>query len=196
MPGFSVLLNEKHLVTIATDQLNVVSVRVHGDCVSPELADLQIDGGIYGDAINTKHLIWLSEQEIVEGDEVTVNFHEHVENFDRGKTVDELYPNKDRGSRGSESVEDIFREIALMPKTRESFSFDLETASGEKIRAKTEPEDHGFGFTVLWNWLHPDVAMVSLTSHSLAGVLNQENGSEYAKFTLRYGQKTSFSVSE
>jgi len=195
MPGLSISLNGQHLVTIATEGLNVVSVQVHGDCIGPEFASIEASGGLYGEEKDNKHLIWVNEHQIAQGDEVDVTFLEEAETSHSGKTIEELYPDSDSQMGPWQSLEEIFRDLAQKPKVREQFAFQVVPPSGAVIHSCTEPNDHSFGFSVLWDWMHPDIVRVSLTSNSLEGIEKRQEGFEHARFRLQIGQSVKLRVS-
>jgi len=180
---------------MSTEGLDIVSVRVHGDCIGPELATLSASGGHFGNEKDEKYLIWLNEQEIVEGDAVEIAFHEKTDTSDPGQTIQDLYPNETSQFRPDQSIEKTISELALMPRIRKHFLFHVETSMDETIHAQTGTNEHSFGFSVVWHWRRPDVAKVSLTSNSLEGIRNRKDGSEHARFRLRYGQRTRLTVS-
>ena len=56
-PGLAISLNGTELVTISSDGFNILSVRVFGDRISPEFANLDVSGGLYGEEEEQKHRI-------------------------------------------------------------------------------------------------------------------------------------------
>jgi len=195
MPGFVVSLNGKFLVAVSTEGLNVLSVRVHGDLISPEFALIYVSGGHYGDETNNKHLIWLNDQEIGPGDEVEVEFREETSTSTPGKTIEELYPDDVPKMRPWQSIEEIFKDLAKKPKVREKFVFQVEPPSTEAINSCTEPNDHSFGFSILWDWTRPNDARVSLSSNTLDSIERRQDGTEHARFRLQFGQRVNLRVS-
>lgn len=195
MPGLAVSHNGQNLVTISTEGLNVVVVRVQGDRIGPEFASIQAIGGRYGEEKDNKHLIWVDEHQIAQGDEVGVEFLEEVTTSHPGKTIDELYPDDDNQTGPQQSVEEIFQDLARKPNVRERFTFRVVPPSGEVINACTEPNDHSFGFCVLWDWTRPDEARVSLTSDSLEGIEKKQAGANHSQFRLQFSQVVKLRVS-
>jgi len=194
MPGFIVTLDGKRLVAVSTEGLNVLTVRVHGDVIGPEFAFVDVSGGHYGDEQYNKHLIWVNEREIDPGDEVEVAFRKETLTSEPGKTIEELYPGHEAEVGRWQSVEEVFKDLAKTPKVREQFAFQVVSPSGEVIKSRTEANDHGFGFSVLWDWTHPDIARVSLTSSSLAAVENRQGGTKHARIRLKLDQSVKLRV--
>lgn len=183
------------MLSVSTEGLNVLPVRVHSDLISPEFAFIDVSGGYYGDEENKKHLIWLHEKEINPGDEVEVEFLEEISTLDPGKTIEELYPDDEAQTGPSQSVEEIFKDLAKKPKVREKFSFRLVSPSEEDINSRTEENDHSFGFCILWDWTRPNEARVSLSSNSLESVEKRQGGPEQARFRLQFGKRVRWRVS-
>lgn len=195
MPGLAVLHNGQHLVTISTEGLNVVDVQVSGDRIGPEFASIRAMGGHYGEQKDNKHLIWVDEHQIAQGDEVDVTFLEEATTSHPGKTIEELYPDDDNQMGPQQSIEEIFQELARKPNVREGFTFRMALPSGEVINGCTEPNDHSFHFHVLWDWTRADTAGVSLTSNSLESIEKRQQGAIHSRFRLRFGQSVKLRVS-
>lgn len=195
MPGFIVSLNGKSLLAVSTEGLNVLSVRVHGDLISPEFALIDVSGGHYEDEKNKMHRIWLNDQEIGPGDEVEVEFQEETSTSVPGKTIEELYPDEKPQMGPGQSIEEIFKDLAKKPKARNKFAFRVEPPLGEAMNSCTEPNDHSFCFSVLWDWTRPNFARVSLNSNSLENIEKRQGGTEHARFRLQPGQRVNFRVS-
>lgn len=192
-PGLAVSLNGSQLLTISSEGLNILGVRVSGDRISPEFASLYISGGLYGEE-DQKHLIWEPDRVVLPGDEIGVTLLECATTSEPGKTIEELYSDdKDRHGPWP-SVEQVQESLAQRPILREQFTFMITPPSEQSLCARTLPNDHSFGFSVMWNWLHPDRARVSLSSNTLDGLAKRQGGSTYAGFLLRVGQRVLFRV--
>ena len=193
-PGLAISLNGTELVTVSSDGLNILSVRVAGDRITPEFATLDVTGGLYGEEEDQKHLIWEPDRVISPGDEIAVTLLENATTSRPGKTIEELYP-EDREPDGPwQPIEQVFQDLAQRPVVREGFNFAVTPPSCRSIRAETLPNDHSFGFSVTWVWLHPERVRVSLSSNTLDGIAKREGGSTHAEFRLQYGQRVLFRV--
>lgn len=195
-PALAVSLNGELLATVSTLGLNVVSVHVHGDMNGPELASIEVHGGLYGEAKDNKHLIWIDHREIRHEDEVAVTLLQDARESHAGRTIGELYPEDELPKQSEKSHEEVFDHLSKQPKMREGFSFQLMPPTGEPIVARTATEDHSFGFSVLWNWMHPDRARVSLHSNSLENILGRTGGSNHATFLLAFDEMTRLRIEE
>ena len=193
-PGLAISLNGSELVTISSDGFNILSERVFGDRISPEFAYLDVSGGMYGEEEDQKHLIWEPDRVISAGDEIAVTLLENATTSRPGKTIEELYP-EDKEPHGPwQPIEQVFQDLAQRPIVRERFTFTVTPTPSQSICAETLPNDHSFGFSVTWVWLHPERARVSLSSNTLEGIAKRERGSTHAEFRLQYGQRVQFRV--
>ena len=193
-PGLAITLNGTELVTISSEGLNILSVRVHGDRIGPEFANLDISGGLYGEGEEHKHFIWESERVISPGDKLAVSLLENVTTSIPGKTIEELYPEDQQPHGPWQPMEQLFKDLAQRPKVRERFSFTVTPPAAASICAETLPGDHSFGFSVSWVWLHPERARVSLSSNKLEDIAKREGGLNHTDFRLQYGEQVQFSV--
>jgi len=193
-PGLAVSLNGTELVTISSDGLNILSVRVFGDRITPEFANLDISGGMYGEEEDQKYLIWEPDRIVLPGDKIAITLLENVTTSRPGKTIEELYPEDKQPHGPWQPIEQVFQDLAQRPIVRERFTFTVTPPSSQSIRAETLPNDHSFGFSVTWVWLHPERARVSLSSNTVEGIAKREGGSTHAEFRLQYGQRVQFRV--
>jgi hypothetical protein len=76
MPGFELSINDQDIGAISTDRLNVVAIHVHGDTIGPELAEIDVTGGRYGEEDDNCHLIYIPSREIVQNDMINIVFLE------------------------------------------------------------------------------------------------------------------------
>jgi hypothetical protein len=186
-PGLSVRVNGEHLVTVAADGLDMVDVHVHGDVISEEFASLYISGGYHGDDAEHTYLIW--EDRLLEpGAEVEIELLERATTSRPGKTIDELHPEDELPQGPWPTSEMIFEQLAIRPKTRERFEFELEAPDNPKISAVTSAGDHSFGFSVSWTAFHPERARVSLSSTTLENIKSRTNGTYHAEFRIGFNQ--------
>ena len=56
-PGLAVKLNGEHVVTVATDGLDLLDVRVHGDVISEGFASIYMSGGSHPEGAESSYLI-------------------------------------------------------------------------------------------------------------------------------------------
>jgi hypothetical protein len=194
MPGFSISLNGRNVAVVSTQGLNLLSVRIHGDVVGPEFAALDVSGGNYGEGQENVSLTWVAEQALHPGDQVSITLLDAATSSHAGKTIDELYPEDEQPMGPWPSMELAFQQLATMPKVRTGFRFEVVSSQGDAIRSQTAPNDHLFAFSVLWNWLHPERARVSLSSNSLEQVEKREGGHDHTEFMLQCGQSVSLRV--
>ena len=74
MPGLTVALNGKELATVSAKGFNLLNVRVAGDRISDEFANLDVSGGLDGEGKQDQNLIGVDLIPLKPGDEVDVTF--------------------------------------------------------------------------------------------------------------------------
>jgi hypothetical protein len=169
MPAIAVLLDGELLATVNTSAYDVVSVHVHGTRIDDEFATLEMAGGAYPDSGESTHLIWINSKELRPGQRIEVHFREMGETLPAGKTVQELFPEEqDIEAPGDfKPTEAMFAELRAKPSRREGFSFQLRGTAGAPFAGRTAPQDHGFGFSLVWNSHRPQRASHSLHAYTL-----------------------------
>jgi hypothetical protein len=190
-------LNGDPLATVSSDGLSLVDVNVSGDCVGPELAILRISGSAHDEERPKKYLIWEGERHLADGDEIRVTFLESEANSRPGKTIEELYPAETISSGETpppESLEETIRELGQRPRLHERLTFLLTPPDGTNINGATRPDEHGFGFSVGWVWLHPERARVSLHTYTLKSLIDRSDMRDHARMHIEYGQSVTFRV--
>jgi hypothetical protein len=88
----------------------------------------------------------------------------------------------------------MFTELRAKPKLREKYSFRLVSSSGINFIGETNPDEHGFGFTVLWNSSHPERARVSLHSYSLESLEALGPMNNHVEEKIHYGGSVQFEL--
>src|SRR5258706_15046497 len=111
-----------------------------------------------------------------------------------GKTIDEFFPDAKEPMGPWQPLEQMFQELSQKPKVRDRFSFHVVGPEDEVISFTTCAGDHSFGFSILWNWLHPERARVSLSSNSLDSIAKKIGGTDHANFVLSFGQRVKLRV--
>ncbi|WP_171088936.1 hypothetical protein [Usitatibacter rugosus] len=189
MPGIAIALNNVPLATVSTEGTSVLTVRVNGDMLGPDFASLDVSGGNYDENLGPKtYLTWVHDQPMRPGDEIEVTLVESATTNVDGKTIDELFPDYEEPVGPSQPLSELFRDLAGRPRIRERFSFRLASTESEPISTATGPGDHSFGFSVLWDSLHPERARVSLSSANLECIEARKPGTRLADLTLHCGQ--------
>ena len=196
MPGFQLSVNGQLIGKLSTDGLSVVAVHVHGDTVGPELAEIDITGGRYGQENDNCHLIYVSSREVASGDLVEVQFLEHTETTLKGHTIEELFEDEPEiwGPHLPEGEE--FARLERTPKVRNSFRFEMLSPGSEPLNGCTVPDTFTLGLHILWDWTRPETARVSLSSNTLERISRRESGESYAKFKLQFNQSVRLRLSD
>ena len=172
MPTLTASVNGTLLAQVRTDGYDVMSVAVQGTCVEEEVADLMMTGGKYPDDRDSVYLTWINSQPLKAGDLVEVTIQDEGDTSHEGKTLAELFPNEVGAGEEMDfsPTPEIFAELRSRPRLRERFRFELETSRGTTYVGETGQEEHGFGFTVLWNTQRPGRASLSLHSYTIDGL--------------------------
>ena len=168
MPALTVSIDGKAIATVSTDGYDLLSVRVGGTRIDEDLADLEVSGGSFPEGRESTYLTWVSALSLQAGQVVTVLLLESAPTSHPGKTIAELFPDEKLSETTDfKPTPELFTDIRSRPKLRDKFSFRLETSRGTTFVGETDPDEHGFGFTVNWNSFRPERARVSLHSYSL-----------------------------
>lgn len=159
------------VASVCTDGLDVLTVNVGGTRIDENFADINVSGGSYPDAGDSMYLTWINQLPLKSGQIVSVSLEVNGSTSYAGKTIDELFPKE----AGCEDLEfkprsEIFSELRVRPILRDKFGFKYESKNGTAVAGKTLPEEHGFGFSVLWHSSDLRRAKVSLHSYSLAAL--------------------------
>ncbi len=194
MPGFRININGDKLVAVSADGLTILSVQIHGDVIGEELAELHVSGSKYKDESTDSHLIWIDQYRINAKDEIEIFFSDSVTTSYYGKTIDELYPHEKKQQGDNQKIEELFSGLSLKPKNRDYFRFKLTTPSGEVVCPETSTDDFSFNFIVMWKWLHPDRASVWLSSNTIRGITERENGTSHARLVLKNEQSIKLNI--
>jgi hypothetical protein len=177
VPFLRVTVDEVEVATVDTGGRDVVSIRVGGTKVDDDYADLGVTGGIYDHEGTTDHRIWIEQMPLKLGQVVGVEFVEHGIQTGAGRTLDELYPGKSE-ARTPSPVDraELAAELREVAPVRAGFEVRLVLPDGSAATLSTTSDEHGFGFSVLWNSLHPDRVSVSLHSYTLDSIAVEAPG--------------------
>ena len=189
MPSISVSLDGEALVCVRTDGYDVMSVNVSGTRVDDEFAELYMSAGSYPDQGESTHLIWLNSMPIRPGQVVEVNLAEGGETSQAGKTIAELFPDEvSRDPIDFKATPEMFAELRARPSKRSRYLFGIKLSSGTSVSAQTAPDEHGFGFSVLWNSHRPERASVSFHSYTIESMEHQTPMKFHVQEHLHPGQ--------
>jgi hypothetical protein len=195
MPALSVALDEEHLLTVATDGFDVLDVGVSGDRLGPERATLRVSGGSYPEGRESQYLIWEDERALIPGDTLSVTFSAVGATSQRGKTIEELHPDKmPTDHKPFVPIEEVIQELKQRPTVFDALAFEFIGPDGRSVQAQTTAEEHGYSFTVLWNSHRPERARVSAHTYTLDSLVAKQNGKYHADAKLTFGQRVAFKV--
>ncbi len=195
MPALSISIDGAVIATVCTDGYDVLDVRASGTRIDDHLANLGVSGGSYPEDGDHTHLIWVNELQLQPSQVVTVSFLEHASSSHTGKTIEELFPDEKLTIETDfKPTAEVFNELRAKPKLRDKFSFRLASSSGKAFAGETAPDDHGFGFSVLWNSHHPERARVSLHSYTLENLESRTAMTNHFEERINYGGSVRFEL--
>jgi hypothetical protein len=178
MPFLKVNVDGTPVASVATDRLEVVTVNVGGACIDDDYADLSVSGGVYSGDVAADHRIWVDRLALRVGQVVEVTFTEQGTQIGTGRTIAELYPGQEPDALMPTDGSDPFAAARTSPRLRNGYTVRLVSNEGPPITLTTTPDEHGFGFHILWNNLRPGNASVSLGSYTLESLEKQAPGRE------------------
>ena len=194
MPGILVEVDGVRVAAIDLAGMQLVHVSVDGGLDGENKATLSAWGGNYADGARG-HVIYIEERVLLPGQLVRVSFQGHCDKPDRGQTLDELYPGEEAIPRTDFSINDeMASELRARPRLHEEFIAQVDTASGERMTAVSDEFNTSFRFGLLWDWLHPDGARMSMRTYCLEDVLARRRGTEHVESMLDLGESVVFSL--
>lgn len=195
MPALSVSIDGVTLATVSMDGYDVMSVRAAGTRIDDGLATLDLSGGSYPEFGESTYLTWISDVPLQTGQVVTVTFLETASSSHAGKTIEELFPDEPPSTQTNfKPTAEMFAELRAMPTLRDRFSFRLASSSGTNFAGETAPDEHGFGFTVLWNSSNSERARASLHSYTLNNLEARGPMNNHFEEKLHYGGWVRFEI--
>ncbi|WP_423378116.1 hypothetical protein [Burkholderia sp. LMG 32019] len=168
MPALEIMVDGDTVVMVSTDNLSMLTARVSGMLIHEAIASLNVAGGNYSQSGSSTYLTWIADTPLRAGQQIRLLFHEDGQSSHAGKTIDELYPNEPPVTQTDFTpTAEMFQKLRAMPKFREKFVIDLSSSSGTSFRGETMVGEDSFALTILWDYMRPERARVSLHSHSL-----------------------------
>ena len=195
MPALRTLIDGVPIATVSSDGYNLLSVYISGTRINEELATIEVSGGMYPKGGESTYLIWATDIHLLPYQEVTVQYLKQAETSHPGKTIDEQYPDEPPCE-----VEDftptpvMFAKLRTMPTFRDGFMLSLESSQGARLLVETNPEDHGFAFSVVWDSFCPQRARMSLHSYTIQSMEDRIGGHYYVQEKMNCGDEVKFAL--
>ncbi len=197
MPALRLLIDDLPILTVSSEGLDLVDVRVSATKVEPEVAAVEVHGGNFGSSDASRFLFWLEHQSLEPGQRVSVEFLADGESSWPGKTVEELYPESENEPEEPETPclprDEMLDQLALRPKAHERLSCTASLPTGTS-RVVLADEEHGYAFGVSWHSHRPERARVSLHSYTIESLRRKENGTYHVQSALNFGQSACIEV--
>lgn len=195
MAALDISIDGIKVATVNTDGFNVVSVNIGGTLIDDELASMNLSGGSYPEDGHPTYLTWVCDRPLHTGEHITVSFLKNGASSHSGKTIEELFPDEPPSTQTDFTpTTEMFEKLRAKPKQREKFSFRLVSSSGASFVGATMPDEHGFGFTVLWNSFDPEEARVSLHSYTLDSLETRGPMNNHVEERIHYGASVEFEL--
>lgn len=177
MPFLNVTVDGAAVATVDTDGRDIVSVMVGGSRDDEDFADLSVTGGVYDQSGTTEHRIWVDQMHLTAGQVIGVEFLTDATPRGEGKTIEELYPDPPEFHPPSPlDRAELVAEIRALPLVRDGFTLRFMGSDGMSVTHTTVAEEHGFGFSVLWNRQRPDRVSISLHCYTIDSVAAETPG--------------------
>ncbi len=196
MPSLCVALDDVVLATVRCEEYEVVSVRFGGTGVDEALATLDMSAGRFPESGPSVYLTWIHDVELRPGQVVKVSLLTDQPTSHPGKTIEELFPDAPPPSPPeAPDLATVFAELRQQARKWPGFSFSATLPDGKTYAGQTTAEEHGFGFSVLWNWKQPERASFSLHTYTIDSVEKREPGKDHVRGHLQLGQTVAASLS-
>jgi hypothetical protein len=194
-PGLIVRVNGKAAAAISSEGLNIISVRIQGDVLSPEIATLNATGGYYGAPEETQHLLWIVDHVLSVEDDIQVEFQESVANSHAGKTIGEVYPELSRLECGEpEDIGELAKHLKTQPPKRSGFRLQVSTTGMERQLIEVRAPQYSFFVSFMWQWTNANSAKFNVSSSTIQDIAEQKAGTNHLRKRLQYGQSVSVRV--
>lgn len=194
MATLSVDVNGVRVATIGLTGLQVVDISVRGALDRASKAALSAFGGSYGED-GRGFLIWIDEHPLLVGDIVRIGLNDTHGIGDRGKTMQELYPDEALSTQTDFSIsEDMAAQIRAMPRLHEAFVVHASTSCGEQASATSDDLNTDFTLGIVWDGFHRHQARLRLSTHCLDDVLARTGGKQHLETILSLGHSATFQL--
>lgn len=188
-PGLIVRINGRVIASVSSENLNIISVRIHGDVLSREVAILDVTGGYYGEPEETRHLLWVSEHEIFEQDEIEIQFQEIAANSHIGKTIEELYPKLSIPTDNKpQDITELAKYLQQQPRLRKGFDLYVSIGSTESHVFDVREPNYSFSISTMWDWKSMDSAKLWVSSSTIQSIVEEESGTNYLRGRINNSQ--------
>lgn len=188
MSFLRVAVDGQSVASIATDGRELVTVHVGGTRVDDEYANLSVSAGVYSGDGASDHRIWVDQMPLSVGQVVEVALLEHDTAVGEGLPIEELYPACETvAPPTSADNAGLFAELRRLPQKRGEFTVRFNSSAGAASLFSTNPDEHGFGFSVLWNDIRPERASVSLHAYTIDSVESGATGRDHVRERMPVG---------
>ena len=180
MPALRVTKNDKHLCTVGSHGLFMMSVGVWGDLWSHEAAHLDVTGGTEEPDGKSEFLIWEMLHRLQIGDRLRFDF----EPGDESSRAPETSPSQPKPSSpipdGTWPPSDKeMAEWEARPLLNKALAWGFSMNGLQASVVKPEGGRQHMSFGLLWNNRHPERIRVSLHCTSLREIVARQGGHDF-----------------
>lgn len=195
-PGLVIRVNKAVVAAVSSENLNILSVRICGDVLSPEVGVLEVTGGYYGGPEETTHFLWVDSHEISGLDEIEIQLQDIPASSHAGKTIEELWPEEDTPADDQPfDIEELARDLQGQPRLRNGFDLHMQVSgAAPQIFSMREP-DYAFFISIMWHWRSTDSASLGVYSNTIEDIGSQNPGTTYLQQRYGLGQSVQVRIS-
>lgn len=195
MSGIRVEVNGTRIATVDLAPLEVLDLAIHGALDLDPKARVHSGSTHCIDGVRGS-LLWIAERNLFPGDVLSVQLTASCGIADRGRTIDEVYPEVEGEKPFSKDDlaidEDKIAQWRARPRLHDAFLVQVETSSGERATAASDDLHTDFSFTLLWDSFRPNQARIWLATYCLDDVLQRTGGTTHLKTMLSVGGSATF----
>jgi hypothetical protein len=171
-----VFVDDRLMARVSTEGLDVLTVNISGTKVDESFAAVHFSGGRYPEGGDSTHWIWLNELGLEPGQCVRLEVAATGSVSHPGRTIEDLFPGSTEEMAGPvPSRTQLIDEVRARKHLRSHFRVSVKSSSRASVAIDTEPDDHGFGASFLWNWTRPERVSASLHTYTLAQLADEQS---------------------
>ena len=190
--GFRVSLNGDHLLSVATDALDMLDVHVNASKTDEPMALYDIHGFVDEGGEADPNPWWALREELRLGDELTVEFLQDVAT---SRPPDPPYPEDDSETPFEmPSPEQVVEDLKKRPIVHNQLRFRFTGVDGVPLDGGTTGAEIGYAFSFRWMSMRPEQVRVSLHCYDADYLTRQKESRDLVLLHAPLGSKVAFKV--
>jgi hypothetical protein len=165
MPILKVIKNEKHIATVGSGDVWMFKANIGGNVWGPETSLLGVSGGgLRKSDDRFDHLIWLSTQELADGDSIKFFFEEGLESSPKGTIFDatSFLPLEPKFEMSYPPTEEDIKKLESRPILNASLKWIFSLNGNPAIEVMPDITRQNISLSLIWTDSHPDYIRVSI----------------------------------